>query len=140
MTVEQETLTDLVGAVVGPGGRWTYQAFQARAVDPDTGYRPSTGTIQKIKEGGLVKINAELVRALAAGLGLPLRRVQLATAYQYTGLVVGDDPFPTAHASDTRLAVARDVEVDPETLDLTRAAVLRVLREIGADVRFPDDA
>ncbi|MFI6055528.1 hypothetical protein ACIBCO_36260 [Streptomyces violascens] len=61
-----------------------------RAVDPITGYRAAHNTLWKIGQGQNVKINPELVRAVAAGIGKPEREVQLAAAQQYVGLVAGD--------------------------------------------------
>lgn len=88
MTQETETLTELVAARVGPGGVMTYRKFEERAVDPESGHRPSRGTLWKIANGERVIIDKEIVGAVAAGLGLPPERVQAAAAYQYLGMVV----------------------------------------------------
>jgi hypothetical protein len=88
MTQEAETLQQLVADRVGPGRRMTYRAFQAKAIDGGSGYQPSVDTLWKVGTGKPFKLTPELVGAIAAGLGLPLRRVQAAAAYQYTGLVV----------------------------------------------------
>lgn len=87
MTNAPETLTDLVAARVGEGRALTYRAFEERAVDPQTGYRPSKGTLWKVAKDQPIKLSPDLVRAIAAGLGMPPERVQRAAAYQYTGYV-----------------------------------------------------
>lgn len=87
MAREPETLTDLVAARVGPGSAMTYRKFEERAIDPASGHKPSLGVLWKIAKGERVIIDPELVRAVAAGIGLPEERVQAAAAYQYTGLV-----------------------------------------------------
>lgn len=88
MAHEAETLTDLVAARVGPGGTMTYRRFAELAVDPKSKRKPSQGVLWKIRHGERVMIDPEVVRAVAAALGLPEKRVQAAAAYQYTGLVV----------------------------------------------------
>lgn len=85
MTQEPETLTDLVSDRVGPGRELTYRAFESRAVDPETGHTPSRDSLWKISHGRTFKISPQLIRAVAAGLRLPVERVQLAAAYQFTG-------------------------------------------------------
>lgn len=87
MTQEVETLEQLVADRVGPGRELTYRAFQAKAIDAATGYQPSVDVLWKVGTGKSFKLSPELVGAIAAGLGLPSRRVQAAAAYQYTGLV-----------------------------------------------------
>jgi hypothetical protein len=87
MAREPETLTDLVAARVGPGTAMTYRKFEERAIDPVSGHKPSLGVLWKVAKGERVIIDPELVRAVAAGIGLPEERVQAAAAYQYTGLV-----------------------------------------------------
>lgn len=55
------------------------------AVDPSTGYRPSANMLWKVARQKGVKVNPSLVRAIAAGLGLPVERVAAAAAYEFTG-------------------------------------------------------
>lgn len=122
MTVERETLTDLVSAALGPGGL-TFQAFQARAVDPDSGYRPSTGLIQKIRDGNLVKIHPQLVAALAAGLGRSSREVGLAAHRQYIGTPLEtSDIYPDQHPPEVNVSVTGvpglDAKNTPVTLEV----------------------
>jgi hypothetical protein len=86
MTTKTETLASLVAAAVDDGGI-TFAQMSARAVDPQTGYRPSPNMLWKVARQKGVKVNQELVRAIAAGIALPLARVQAAAAYEFTGLV-----------------------------------------------------
>lgn len=116
MTTAAETLTDLVSARVGEGRDLTYRAFEDRALDPATGYRPSRDTVWKIAKGKPVKVSPELVRAVAAGLSLPLSRVQAAAAYQFTGFVASQVGGAT---------VVHDPGVSPADMPLTRATVER---------------
>jgi len=142
MTAQRETLTDLVSASVGPGGRWTYVAFQKRAVDPETGYSPSTGTIQKIREGALVKINPELVRAMAAGLGLPVARVGRAAHHQYIGTPLETrDPFAGEHPDDVNVTVTAVPGMGRDDMPLTLGLLKKFLAEReGAEEPRGDDA
>jgi hypothetical protein len=102
MTTEgAETLSQLVGERAGKrdSGLPTYEQLSERSVDPKTGYRPSANLLWKIGNGQEVKISEKLVGAIAAGLSLPLERVQLAAARQYLGWQV-DDPFGTDPGDD----------------------------------------
>lgn len=111
---ESETLTRLVAERVGEGREITFRAFEARAVDPDTGYKPSRSTIWKAAKGESIKPSPELIRAFAAGLNLPLGRVQAAAARQFIGLVV-DDPIgvePGADDAVLRVAYSPDAAGD----------------------------
>lgn len=93
MTQDPETLTGLVADRVGRGREMTYRVFEERAVDPETQHRPSRSLLWRIGNGETFMPTPMLVRAVAAGLRLPLARVQAAAAYQTLGLVterVGD--------------------------------------------------
>lgn len=87
MAEQRDALTELVRQHVGThqGKRWTVAAFAERAVDPDTGYSPSTGLIGKIIKGEAYKVTGPLVGALAAGLGIPRDVVGAAAHYQLIG-------------------------------------------------------
>ncbi|MBU8549753.1 hypothetical protein IMX12_13135 [Streptomyces sp. Babs14] len=63
----------------------TVAAFVSRAVDADTGYRPSTGLVGKILGGGKFTITPELIGAVAAGLNLPREIVAAAAHLQVIG-------------------------------------------------------
>jgi len=86
MTQEAETLTQLVADRVGEGRELTYRAFQAKA-RAKGGYQPSVDVLWKVGAGKSFKLSPDLVEAIAAGLDLPLSRVQAAAAFQYTGYV-----------------------------------------------------
>ncbi|WP_406365194.1 hypothetical protein [Streptomyces sp. NBC_00645] len=87
---EPETLEQLVAERVGTGRDMTWRQFEDRAVDEESGHKPSRDTLWKIGNGKPTKIDRRVVGAVAAGLELPLRRVQLAAAYQLTGLLVSE--------------------------------------------------
>lgn len=86
-----ETLTSLVAATLTQeGGPDTVDTLWPRCVDPETGYQPSRTTVWKFASyarAETAKISPKLIRAIAAGLGLNVERVQAAAAYQYTGYV-----------------------------------------------------
>lgn len=95
-TAGPETLTQLVGEVAGEGRRLTFVQLAARSIDPDTGYKPSPNLLWRVATGGSIKVNPELVRAIAAGIEQPLERVQAAAAYQFVGYVAV--PLAGGHA------------------------------------------
>ncbi|MEV0438990.1 hypothetical protein AB0I84_07800 [Streptomyces spectabilis] len=70
----------------------TYRKLADRMTDPVTGYVISPSTVFKVTKGQAIRIEPKVIRAFAAGLGLPLRTVQLAAAAEYVGLVA-DDPL-----------------------------------------------
>ncbi|MET8297436.1 hypothetical protein ABZW02_25760 [Streptomyces sp. NPDC005180] len=114
MTADLETFADLVAAAAGTGRPLTYEQLAKRSVDPETGYRPSANLVWRISSGADIKVNAQLVRAMAAGLELPLVRVQAAAAYQFTGFV----------SSELGGGVAvHDPGVDVETAPKSRAVL-----------------
>ncbi len=79
----RSALTELVqqhvGTHTGPD-KMSVAAFVQRAVDPDSGYRPSNGLIGKIVRGDSYNVTPELVGAIAAGLGIP-REIAAAAAH-----------------------------------------------------------
>jgi len=93
MTDRAETLSSLVADCYQAGV--TVRAFHARAIDPKTGYQPSTHTIGRIAKGELVQMNPRLVAALAAALGafagISPERVEAAATRQYITDRVTDD-------------------------------------------------
>lgn len=93
---DAETLADLVRERAGKRGAnlLTFEQLSDRSTDAETGYRPSANLLWKVAGGQEVKVNPSLLRAIAAGLGLPLERVQMAAARQYLGWQV-TDPFDT---------------------------------------------
>ncbi|MFE6855142.1 hypothetical protein ACFVDH_30625 [Streptomyces sp. NPDC057674] len=84
-----ETLAGLVSEAVGDRGKVgpTFEQLAERCVDPVTGYRPSANLLWRVARAKGVKVNPELVAAIAVGLELPLARVQAAAAYEFTGFV-----------------------------------------------------
>ncbi len=102
----------------------SFRRFTEAAVDPETGYRPGTTWLHNLERGGVTRApEPQVIRALAAGLNLPLTRVQQATAEQfldYVGTELSGLP------DDARLIVAHLADMDPA--ELPRAlAVLEAL-------------
>ena len=83
-----DALTHLLQAHVGEGRPLRIRQFADRAVDPETGWTPSKSLVGNIVAGHQVKVTPALVRAVAAGLGVPLPVVQTAAAEQYLGLIL----------------------------------------------------
>ena len=98
-TQDTETLAQLVRDHAGGEGKLTFVQLSERSIDPTSGYRPSANLLHRIASDVDVKINPRLVRAIAAGLGMPLPRVQAAAARQFIGWEV-DDPFGTEAGED----------------------------------------
>ncbi|MFG2993991.1 hypothetical protein ACGFZK_32650 [Streptomyces sp. NPDC048257] len=91
MTADRvETFADLVAEAAGTGRPLTYEQLAQKSVDPESGYKPSPNLVWRIATGAAIKVNPELVRAMAAGLKLPLSRVQAAAAFQFTGFLTSD--------------------------------------------------
>ncbi|MCZ7414272.1 hypothetical protein [Streptomyces sp. WMMC897] len=80
-----ETLAQLVDEAVRDRGL-TFAALSGACVDPETGYRPSANLLWTIARRKPVKINPPLINAIAVGLRKPILRVQVAAAFEYTGL------------------------------------------------------
>ncbi len=89
---QRNALTELVQQYVGPGRPLTIRRLAERAVDPATGYRPSTSLVGKVSKGESYKLTPELVSALAAGLGLPRAVVAAAAHEQFIGFEVTTPP------------------------------------------------
>lgn len=126
VTEPKETLSSLVRSQVGPEGEMTYQAFLKRAVDPETGYRPSISIVQRLAKSQPVKINPPLVRAVAAGLkDVSLRRAQSAAFREY----IGEPP----EGADVVVTAATDggVSIGPEDTPLTIGEFKRFMKELG---------
>jgi hypothetical protein len=86
MTRDTETLTELVAAAAGTRGQGlTYEQLAERSFDEKSGYRPSRNLVNRIGTGQSIKVNPDLIAALAVGLDLPVTRVQAAAARQYLG-------------------------------------------------------
>jgi hypothetical protein len=84
-TRDTETLAQLVSEQAGEGKRYTFKQLANRSVDPESGYSPSPNLVWTIATGKSVKMNKELVRALAVGLGFPPQRVADAAHRQFLG-------------------------------------------------------
>jgi hypothetical protein len=84
-TRDAETLAQLVNEQAGRGKRYTFEQLANRSVDPESNYKPSPNLVWTISKGQSVKMNPPLVRALAAGLSLPPKRVADAAHRQFLG-------------------------------------------------------
>lgn len=81
-----DALTKLMQQHVGTHrGGLTVAAFRERAVDPESGYRPSNGLVGDLIQGKTPKISPELISALAAGLEMPREVVAAAAHLQVIG-------------------------------------------------------
>ena len=116
-TRDAETLAQLVSEQAGKGKKYTFEQLANRAVDPQTGYKPSPNLVWSIASGKGVKINPPLVRALAAGLDLPPSRVEAATHRQFIGWYASEPPFETPDAGGDDDAVYRVAAAHGVTAD-----------------------
>lgn len=108
MTSDHETLTQLVADALDDG--LTYRTLEAKAIDPETGYKPGRTTIWKVANGQKVHLSPELVRAIAAGLSVPPTRAQAAAALQYAGYA----PRALNGATVLRELDAPESDMEPE--------------------------
>lgn len=118
-TRDAETLAQLVSARAGKGKDYTFEQLANRSVDPESGYKPSPNLVWKIASGQDVKINPPLVKALAAGLGLPPKRVADAAYRQFIGWFSSEPPFEVEGDDDDDDAVyrvARAAGVTPDQM------------------------
>lgn len=128
MPDHSDALTRLVQEHVGDGRPLTIRSFAAAAIDPDTGESISKSTVGNLVQGHRIKITPEILRAIAAGLGEPLPKVQKAAMEQYVGVVI-DDPFDTQPGDDD--AVVRVAHAPGQAADdmpATREFVERARR------------
>lgn len=125
-----ETLRDLLAAAVGKDRPMTYDAFLERAVDRDSGYRPSRGIIQRIIQNQSAKINPPLLAAIAAGLDQPLEIVQAAASRQYLGL--DWDPIADLHGPETHVVLVAGADLTDAEKAQLREMLSRHLAEIRA--------
>ncbi|MER5862069.1 hypothetical protein [Kitasatospora sp. NPDC002040] len=99
----------------------TFRRLTESTVDPATGYRPGTTWLHKLVRNEVVRApEPQVLRALAAGLGLPLLRVQQAAAAQYLDYVTTE---LTGLPADARAIVAHLAELDPADLPKVRAVI-----------------
>lgn len=121
MPDQTDALTRLVREHVGDGKRLTVRAFAALAIDPTTGTTISKSTAGNLVLGHWIKITPGVLGAIAAGLGEPPMKVQVAAMKQYVGLVI-DDPFDTpAGDSDVVVRVAHEPGKNPDEMPAVRA-------------------
>lgn len=109
--VEQETRTDLGDLVLNRRAELglSLRGLAALCIDPDTGVQPfQYGWIDKLEKYRPDIAVPELtwLRALAAGLSLPLRVVQEAAAAQFWQMAPSSEPVWSA-SGEGRILVAR---------------------------------
>lgn len=134
-TRDAETLTQLVSARAGKGKPDTFEQLANRSVDPETGYSPSPNLVWKIASGQDVKINPPLVKALAAGLGLPPERVADAARRQFIGWYSTKPPFevPADEGDDVVYRVAAAAGVTDEDMPAVKAFYEELRRRQAGD-------
>lgn len=122
-TRDAETLTQLVSARAGKGQSLTFEQLANRSVDPEKNYKPSPNLLWKIASGQDVKINPSLVRALAAGMELPLERVAEAARRQFIGWNASPPPFdvPADEDDDVVYQVATAAGVTDDQMPAVKA-------------------
>lgn len=129
MPEQSDALTRLVQEHVGKGRPLTMRAFEEAAVDPETGTGISKSTAGNLVQGHWIKITPEVLRAIAAGLGEPLAKVQAAATAQYIGIVI-DDPFSIpAGDDDAVVRVAHPKDRTGEDMPATREFIERARRD-----------
>jgi hypothetical protein len=136
---QQETLSSLVQSRVGGAGedgRMTYQEFLSKAIDPETGYRPSISIVQRLMKGEPIKLNKQLVRAIAAGLpGISEFKVKVAASYEYAGLDLAEveayRPFREAEPEGVPVLGVGVPGADEKDLPVTRRELDRVLEQLA---------
>ncbi|WP_069773071.1 hypothetical protein [Streptomyces sp. LUP30] len=121
MSDHGEALTRLVQEHVGRGRRLTFRAFEEQAVDPVTGRRISKSTAENVARGHQIKVTPEVLRAIAAGIGVDLSLVRAAAIQQYIGIEISD-PFGTApdDDDDAVVRVAHEVGATAAELEMAR--------------------
>lgn len=124
-TRDTETLADLVseraGKGPGRGSKLTFEQLSDQSIDTETGYKPSANHLWRISAGHDVKMNPQLVRAIAAGLGVDVTRVRAAAARQFLGWEAADLPGADVdEEQDEVVQVARSAGVTPDEMPAVR--------------------
>jgi transcriptional regulator with XRE-family HTH domain len=87
--------------------------LEAQAIDPETGAQAKFGWISKVERGESTDApSAAILRALSAGLSIPLRVLQEAAAAQYLDL--DTESFIWSHDRTTRVLAAHIEEMTEE--------------------------
>ncbi|MEV7394897.1 hypothetical protein [Streptomyces sp. NPDC091215] len=130
-TRDAETLAQLVSEQAGKGKRYTFEQLANRSVDPESSYKPSPNLVWTISKGQSVKMNPPLVRALAAGLNLPPKRVADAAHRQFLGWYSGDPGVsnPSDKDDDAVYRVAVEAGVTPEQMPAVEEFFEQLRRE-----------
>lgn len=135
-TRDAETLAQLVSEQAGKGRKYTFEQLAGRSVDPESSYKPSPNLVWKIASGQDVKMNPPLVRALAAGLGLPPQRVADAAHRQFLGWYAAEpavDRDPEDDEDDAVYRAAAAAGATPEQMPAVRELFERLRKERTED-------
>lgn len=133
-TREAETLAQLVSDQAGKGKRYTFEQLANRSVDPESSYKPSPNLLWTIGSGKSVKMKPELIRALAAGLGLPPKRVADAAHRQFLGWYSSDPSVQVEQRDvddDVVYRVAAKAGVTPDDMPAVKAFYEQLRKERG---------
>lgn len=109
-----------------------------QSIDPDTGTQAKFGWISKVERGESTDApSAALLRALSAGLSLPLRVLQEAAAAQYLDM----QSFIWSQDHSTRVLAARIEEMGEEErrqlAEIAETFARRKTQRSGADGDIP---
>lgn len=130
-TRDTETLAQLVSARAGKrsGAPLSFEELSEISVDEETGYRPSGSHLWKIAKGEDIKPSPKLMRAIAAGLGYPVERIQAAAARQYLGWGAVDPGLGGGGDDDEVIRVATRGGVTPVETSRVEEFVRRSRRD-----------
>ncbi|MFD9064215.1 hypothetical protein ACFVZ3_22130 [Kitasatospora purpeofusca] len=113
-------LSELISSTIARPGM-SYSRFAKLAVDPETGRNVGQTWLFDLTKGEVSRAPLPyMMRALAAGAGLPLERIQAAAAAQflgYTATQLSDLP------DDLQVIVGHLVGMDPTDLPRVRAVI-----------------
>lgn len=133
-TRDAETLTQLVSERAGKDRPLTFEQLAERCIDTESGYQPSANLLWRIASGQSIKVNPELVAAIAAGLELNPQRVAAAAAHQYTGWAPAPlPPKPGEVVDDAVVRVARAAGVTPDDMPAVEAFFENLHKERRAE-------
>ncbi|WP_052707463.1 hypothetical protein [Streptomyces rubellomurinus] len=130
-----DALTALVRQAASQPGA-SLRGLARLTIDPETGYKIGQTWLHELIHGNISRApEPKFLRALAAGIGLPLARVQQAAAAQfleYTATELSDLP------EDAKVIVGHLAGMDPSELPQVRAVVEALLAKKGENSSNPE--
>lgn len=109
--------------------------LEVRAVDPETGQQAKRPWISKVENGTAEAPSDIMLRALAQGLGLPLRVLAEAASIQFFGM----EKFIWSEDRTTRVLAARIEQMsDEERRELADIAEIYARRRTQGDEKSQD--